>query len=180
MTRPNYHLHSPERPHVEPAARVQFKDHATKTGYVDGAWWPRSPDLAIELPGLLAAVSPVLGSIHRVVYNTAEWSPVADCGAVRLDGSRHGTAHTVEVLGARDRRRILLIIPPRTDTHRACAVMALACRANDESTVDELLAQLPGRTGRAAALRRWRRASATNRESAVAGCIHPSIGRHRL
>ncbi|WP_157121857.1 DUF5994 family protein [Nocardia violaceofusca] len=179
MNRPNHLVHGPARPVVEPGARVQFKDYETKTGYVDGAWWPRSPDLATELPGLLAAVSPTLGTIHRVVYNTAEWNPVAGCEGVRLDGTRHGAAHTVEVLGARDRRRVLLIIPPRTDTHRACAVMALACRANDESTVDELLARLPGRTGRAAALRRWRN-GATGRESTVAGRIHPSIERHCL
>ncbi|WP_062995741.1 DUF5994 family protein [Nocardia mikamii] len=179
MIRPNHHVHNPARPDVEPAARVQFKDYETKTGYVDGAWWPRSPDLATELPGLLAVVSPALGSIHRVVYNAAEWNPVAGRGAVRLDGTRHGTPHTVEVLGARDRRRVLLIIPPRTDPHRACAVMALACRANDESTVDELLAQLPGRTGRAAALRRWRN-GATGREPAVAGRIHSSIERSCL
>ena len=33
--------------------RLRLKPKAPTTGYVDGAWWPRSDDLAIELPDLL-------------------------------------------------------------------------------------------------------------------------------
>ncbi|WP_227984768.1 DUF5994 family protein [Nocardia spumae] len=168
MIRPNNHLPSFHRVERDNSARVQLKSYAVKTGYVDGAWWPRSTDLSIELPGLLAVVSAQLGSIHRVVYDADDWTPAAlqlswAGRTVRLDANRHGTAHTIEVIGTRDWRQILLIIPPATDVHRAHSVLAAACRSNDESTVDELLAPLTRRTGRAAALRRWRN-SGTTRE----------------
>ncbi|PPJ36038.1 hypothetical protein C5E45_21720 [Nocardia nova] len=160
----------PNTPHLdrEQRARVQSKPAETKTGYVDGAWWPHSTDLAAELPHLITAIAGRLDSIHRVVYQPGEWThtpqQLTDAGrTVRLDGNRHGTAHTIEILGARDRRQIFLIIPPHTDPHRAGAVMAAACRVDDESTVDQLLAQLPGRTGRAAALRQWRSSGTSRR-----------------
>jgi hypothetical protein len=33
--------------------RLKLKPKAPTTGYVDGAWWPRSRDLSAELPALL-------------------------------------------------------------------------------------------------------------------------------
>lgn len=176
MNCPTRPIPNPAHLYREHCARVQLKTAETKTGYVDGAWWPRSTDLAAELPHLITAIVGRLDSIHRVVYQPGEWTPtpqqLAHAGrTVRLDGNRHGTAHTIEILGASDRRQILLIIPPRTDPHRADAVMAMACRVDDESTIDQLLAQLPGRTGRAAALRQWR-SSGTIRRVDTSGRAH--------
>lgn len=176
MNCPTRPIPNPAHLYREHCARVQLKTAETKTGYVDGAWWPHSTDLAAELPHLITAIAGRLDSIHRVVYQPGEWTPtpqqLAHAGrSVRLDGNRHGTAHTIEILGASDRRQILLIIPPRTDPHRAGAVMAMACRVDDESTIDQLLAQLPGRTGRAAALRQWR-SSGTIRRVDTSGNTH--------
>jgi hypothetical protein len=47
--------------------RRRRKPKAPTTGYVDGAWWPRSRDLAAELPVLIAVLAARLGSIVRVV-----------------------------------------------------------------------------------------------------------------
>ena len=38
----------------EHTPRLRLKPKAPLSGYVDGAWWPRSDDLAAELPDLLA------------------------------------------------------------------------------------------------------------------------------
>src|SRR5439155_16889727 len=46
--------------------RFQLRPEAPTTGHVDGAWWPRSRDLAAELPALLAALAARLGRVHRV------------------------------------------------------------------------------------------------------------------
>ncbi|WP_157984939.1 DUF5994 family protein [Lentzea terrae] len=45
----------------------------------DGAWWPRSSDLAAELPPLIAALAGRLGRATQVTFNLTAWraqSPV--------------------------------------------------------------------------------------------------------
>jgi Family of unknown function (DUF5994) len=52
---------------------VLLKSGVLKTGYVDGAWWPYSDDLA-TVPVLLTALNSVFGAVERVVYHLGEWS----------------------------------------------------------------------------------------------------------
>ncbi|MBF6172352.1 MULTISPECIES: DUF5994 family protein [Nocardia] len=143
-----------------------LKADSAKTGYVDGAWWPYSGDLAAELPTVLTPLAARLGTVHRVTYRLHEWpsapAELVFAGqVVRLDGFSHGTVHTVEVSGPRDRRLVLLVVAPGTPAHRAFSVLTSASGKNNESTVEELLMigrrARAVRTGRAAALRRWRR-----------------------
>lgn len=162
--------------------RVLLKTHLQKTGYVDGAWWPYSDQLATELPGLLTVLAARLGAIHRVAYHLDEWAStrgefVFTGQVVRLDGYRHGTVNTIEVLGARDRRLVLLVVPPYTDAYHAFTAMTSASVADNESTVDELLMigvrERTARTGRAAALRRWRLERVTGRTREGDGARRP-------
>src|SRR5690349_7982426 len=88
-------------------ARLRLKPNTTiVTGHVDGGWWPRSPDLAAELPGLLSASAPLIGRIERVGYHFADWGPTPrkirfDGAVVRLGGYRWQRAATVDVITAR-------------------------------------------------------------------------------
>ena len=43
--------------------RLRLKPKAPTSGYVDGAWWPHSEDLSIELPDLLSVLSVRLGPL---------------------------------------------------------------------------------------------------------------------
>ena len=102
--------------HVGPenTPRLRLKPKAAMTGHVDGAWWPRSDDLAIELPDLLA---------------------------VRLDGYRRQPASTLQVLGANGGERILLlVVPPHSEPDAAHEAMMTAAAPGNASTVDDLLA----------------------------------------
>lgn len=150
-------------PPIERAPRMLLKADSAKSGYVDGAWWPYSDDLATELQGVLTPLAARLGVIHRVTYHLDEWASAPEELAfagqvVRLDGYSHGTANTVEVSGRRNSRLVLLVVAPGTAADRAFSVMTSASGKNDESTVDELLTLgSRERAGRAAALRRWRR-----------------------
>lgn len=146
------------------APRLRLKPDSAKSGYVDGAWWPRGDDLIVELPALLATVTGRLGPIRRITYRLGEWAGapsdlVVEGLAVRLEGHRDGTVNTIEMLGTRDRRLVLLVIPPYTDDHQAFAALNTASATGDLSTVDELLMISPGqrrdRTTRAEAVRRW-------------------------
>jgi Family of unknown function (DUF5994) len=101
----------------EHTPRLQLKPKAPPTGYVDGAWWPRSDDLTTELPDLLAMLAVRLGPIDRVLYKLSDWSKaptkLATGGrAVRLDGYRLQPPNTVEVLGLNRNRIVLLVVPP--------------------------------------------------------------------
>src|ERR1700689_81751 len=81
--------------------RLRLKPKAPNTGYVDGAWWPHSDDLLIELPDLLAVLSVRPGPIDRVLYNLTEWASAPpklpiDGHEARLAGSNRQPVNTVE------------------------------------------------------------------------------------
>ena len=128
----------------EHTPRLRLKPKAPLSGYVDGAWWPRSDDLAAELPDLLAVLSVRLGRIDRVMYNVNEWAKasakLATGGrAVRLDGYRLQPINTVEVLGLNRNKIALLVVPPNTDPDEAHATLMAAAAPGNDSTVDSLL-----------------------------------------
>jgi hypothetical protein len=124
--------------------RLRLKPKASQSGYVDGAWWPRSDDLATELPDLLVVVSDRLGPVDRVIFNRNEWAiPSADFATggrrVRLDGYRLQPANTVEVLGLNRDKIVLLVVPPNAHPDKAHATLTAAAAPSDDSTVDRLL-----------------------------------------
>jgi hypothetical protein len=128
----------------EHTPRLRLKPKAPQSGYVDGAWWPRSDDLATELPDLLAVLSVRLGPIDRVIFNRNEWAtPSAKFATggrrVRLDGYRLQPANTVEVLGLNRDKIVLLVVPPNADPDEAHATLMAAAAPSNDSTVDSLL-----------------------------------------
>src|ERR1700758_1695734 len=124
--------------------RLRLKPKAPHTGYVDGAWWPRSDDLTVELPDLLAVLSVRLGPIDRVIYHLDEWATAGrklatGGGTVRLGGFRYHPVNTVEVLGLNRDRIVLLVVQPHTDPDDAHTTMMAAAGPNNAATVDGLL-----------------------------------------
>jgi hypothetical protein len=147
--------------------RLRLKPKASQSGYVDGAWWPRSDDLATELPDLLAVLSVRLGPVDRVIFNRNEWAiPSADLATggrrVRLDGYRLQPANTVEVLGLNRNKIALLVVPPNAHPDKAHATLTAAAAPSDDSTVDRLLVvsarEREIRTQATDAQERWRSA----------------------
>lgn len=127
------------------ALRLRLKPKAPITGYVDGAWWPRSRDLSAELPGLLAVLAVRLGRIERVTYNLARWQSAArrlviDGGAIRLEGFRSQHLDTVTVIGDEWHRMTLLVVPPETNPAAARHVLMAASHRNNGDSIETLLA----------------------------------------
>jgi len=132
----------------ENTPRLRLKPKAPTTGYVDGAWWPHTDDLAKELPDLLAVLSVRLGTVERVLYNLTEWpkSParlLTGGRRVRLDGYRRQPPNTIEVIGLGRDRVLLLVVPPHTDPDLAHETMMSAALPRNTSSVDHLLAISP-------------------------------------
>ena len=131
--------------------RLRLQPKASRSGYVDGAWWPRSDDLTTELPDLIAVLGFRLGPVDRVAYNVDEWTraPVelATGGrAVHLDGHHRQPPNTVEVQDTNRNKMALLVVPSQTDPDHAHAIVMAAAAPNNSSTVDTLL-ESASRTG---------------------------------
>lgn len=144
--------------------RLRLKPKAPQSGYVDGAWWPHTDELTVELPDLLAVLSVRLGRVSRVLYHLKAWTKaprkfVAGGREVRLDGYRRQPINTIEVLGLDGDRIVLLVVPPRTDANDAHSTMMAAAQPNNAATVDGLLMVSPRdrarRTLAARARERW-------------------------
>ena len=130
------------RPLITP--RLRLKPKGSTAGSVDGAWWPHSEDLPIELPDLLAVLSIRLGPIDRVTYNFADWAtapakfPTGD-DMVRLSGYYQQPGNTIQVVGIDHSKLVLLVVPTRTEAEHAHDIMMSAAAPNNASSIDVLL-----------------------------------------
>ncbi len=127
--------------------RLRLKPKAPTIGWVDGGWWPRSHDLAAELPRLLAVLTVRLGCIERVGYHLDERDLAQrriNCGGglVRLDGYRSQPANTVDVLAV-GQRLTLLVVPSEASAQTAHAVLMAAGHRGNTDNVDTLLRSRP-------------------------------------
>ena len=76
---------------VEQEDRLQLKPYRSASEHIDGAWWPRSPRLIDELPGLLTLLADRLGRVVMVGYHRNGWQQTPP--TAEIDG------HTIELLG---------------------------------------------------------------------------------
>lgn len=125
--------------------RLRLKPSAPATGVVDGGWWPRSRDLAAEVPALLAALAVRLGTVEGVNYNLDDWGPTprritVDGARVRLAGYRSQHPDTIDVYGRRERVTLLVLAPDASAPVAWAALRAAGRRANADDVGALLLA----------------------------------------
>jgi len=113
-------------------------------GSVQGAWWPRSDQLHIQLPLLLAALSPRIGTVNRVVYDETLWAPAPlriefEGRIILLEPCDTTATYTLLVIGEEFGRLDLLVVPPYTNPTRAYTAVMKASNPDNVSTPDELL-----------------------------------------
>lgn len=95
---------------------------------IGGAWWPYTPSMARELPGLIEALREPLGEIIDIGVNWSSLQRVPDLdqlsrsGAVPLPGQETRRHRVMSVTGTLARTN-LLIVP--SDTTKGLAVMVL-------------------------------------------------------
>ena len=91
---------------------------ATRDGFPDGAWCPRSNDLVAELPELFGALGEQSLQVRRVVYHPTTWlvAPrrlVSDARRVDLSPSSAFHPHLLRLfLSGSNRSMDLLVILP--------------------------------------------------------------------
>jgi hypothetical protein len=127
--------HRPMRHRVPPeyTPRLRLKSRTDSAGYVDGAWWPRSRDLAAELPDVLAVLGVRLGPVWRVVYDPEGWTPaprrlVLGDREIRLDTYAFELFNTMYVFGTDGAVVVLRVIPSATHADLAHSALMAAAR----------------------------------------------------
>jgi Family of unknown function (DUF5994) len=76
---------------MERENRLQLKPYRSATEHIDGAWWPRSPQLVDELPGLVSSVADRMGQVVMVGYHRDGWYETPRLAEIG--------GHTIELLG---------------------------------------------------------------------------------
>jgi hypothetical protein len=116
----------------ETAARISLSAHLnTPHTAVDGAWWPRSTDLAAELPSLVAALDERGLRISRISYSLSAWDATphrvqAGGRTVRTGGFRviDPTLVSLTPAGGAGQPVDLRVVPPDTDPQVAARELA--------------------------------------------------------
>ncbi|MFD5712674.1 DUF5994 family protein [Streptomyces pharetrae] len=114
-----------------------------RQGLLDGAWWPRSRDVAAELPGLITALTERLGPITRIGLDSAAWNELptritVDDRVVHIDSFAVGDDTALVTRGDQD-LFTLLVVPPGTPLEAARAAMAEAVRAGNPKQAQQIL-----------------------------------------
>ncbi|MBP2479295.1 hypothetical protein JOF53_008167 [Crossiella equi] len=109
--------------------RLRLKPDSPASGYVDGAWWPRSTDPGSEFPALARALRTRLGAVSRISFNLDAWQPTqrrmsVDGRRLGVDGYRTFQPNTVGLTVAGQRSVSLLVIPAGATEAQAEAVLA--------------------------------------------------------
>jgi hypothetical protein len=115
-----------------PPIRLRMAPRGTVPRRIDGAWWPRSSDLTVELPLLLGSLPNRWGRITCVTVDGAMWSSlpgrmlVAN-QVVRLRRARvPRDPHSICLLSPGRGRWDLLVVPPGTPEADADLLMTIA------------------------------------------------------
>lgn len=130
---------------LHPATRLRLKPKAPATGYVDGAWWPKSRDLSQELPALLVVLGVRLNGVERFTYHLETWPGTprklrVGGNVIRAEGFRTQPVDTVTAIGSGGEHVTLLVVPPETEAEFAHEVLMNAAHRGNDDSIPTLLA----------------------------------------
>jgi hypothetical protein len=137
---------------LEQDPRLTLRSATERGGFVDGGWWPRSLDLAAELPAVLMALFAAGYSLHRATYNLVGWQqpPPAITVAGRrisLGGVRNQSRSSITLVdtantnSATVNRLHLVVVPPDSDPWVADRALRMAGKDGLRLRPSEILAQ---------------------------------------
>jgi hypothetical protein len=134
-------------------ALVRLETTHERGGVLDGAWWPRSRDIAAELPALITALTEHLGPVTRIGLDATAWGQlptrlIIDDRVVHIDSFPIGDDTALVTRGDQDHFS-LLVVPPDMTPGAAGAAMAEAVRADNVTQAAQILIDTAG-TGRTA------------------------------
>ncbi len=122
-------------------ARVPGQDR------LDGAWWPRSRDLSVELAQLVADFPPGHGRIVRAVCSSPDWDAPLRGVPGTTDGPEVGTlpgeeSHLVLLTFSDATVLRLLVVPPGLTPDQGEEALLAAATAGNAHSAADLLAEV--------------------------------------
>ncbi|QYX78599.1 DUF5994 family protein [Streptomyces akebiae] len=132
---------------------VRLETTHDRQGVLDGVWWPRSRDIAAELPSLISALTEHLGPVTRVGLDREAWEGLPtrmtiDDRVIHIDSFPVGDDTILVTRGEQDLFS-LLVVPPDATPDAARAAMAEAVRAGSGRRAEQILIDTGAGTGRA-------------------------------
>jgi hypothetical protein len=116
---------------------VRLSLKPSSSGALDGTWWPRSTDPAIELIALSEEFGARHVSVRRIGLNIAGWDSapgriwLASGRRVAVDWFRISGGRLVRILGTENQRIDLLLIPVETPPASAELALTMASDGHD-------------------------------------------------
>jgi hypothetical protein len=125
-----------------PTVRLELQGTPTGAlqGMLDGAWWPHSRDLVVELPSLISELLRRGREISRVSYHPETWklAPRAiavDGHSIKLGWFHSMDPHLLTLTGVYGAGRLdLLVVPPDSSAATAARLMAAANEPDNRRT----------------------------------------------
>ncbi|MGW0007327.1 DUF5994 family protein [Nocardia grenadensis] len=116
-------ISTPSSPLRAPAPPSRLHLHSNLGDYIDATWWPRTSNLATELPDLITALQLRTGPISHVVYDPTAWDPsgrhlLMGDRAIRLDPYPFELFDTMYAYGTSS-VIVLQVVHPSTETDPA-------------------------------------------------------------
>ena len=95
--------------------RLRMAVHA-EANRLDGGWWPRTTDLAVELGALVARLPSELGRVTHALAPATDWDPVpatvaTETGTVSVETSRSRVPHLLRLTTSSGVVLDLLVVP---------------------------------------------------------------------
>lgn len=117
--------------------------------YLDGAWWPRSRDLAVELADLVDNFPPASGRIVRALYSPPDWEPAARripvaTGSIKVGSFPRDDTHSIDLAMADHTVLRLLVVPSTFNETQAAAAFGAAVAPKNSLTATAQLAAAGG------------------------------------
>jgi hypothetical protein len=127
----------------QPVRLVLTADPVT-SDRLDGAWWPYSSDVTVELPSLLKAISERFGRMRAVMLNPHTWASSTQWVSwgtrrARIGWYRHQDPNIAILLCENGNRIDLLVIPINTEPDSARAMIDLASSSGNMLTASDTL-----------------------------------------
>ncbi|MFF1833558.1 DUF5994 family protein [Streptomyces sp. NPDC058231] len=131
------------RPITPGVAVLRMETTSSREGTFDGAWWPRSRDVASQLPLLIDALVDRLGPVARVGLDASAWDDaprhlIVGGRTVRIDWSAVGDGTMIVTRGHHDHFSFL-VIPTLATPAAAHAAMTMAVQDGNYASAEQIL-----------------------------------------
>jgi len=126
--------------------RLQLTPAPGSGGPLDGAWWPRSRDLELELADLVDHFPHEVGHIARAIFSRPDWltSPhrvKIGRGIMRTGSFPKDDTHVMLLKLSTGRQLAVLVVPPDTEAEAAREIMGTASSPSNRRSAADLLAR---------------------------------------